>query len=226
MTQQDIGGGPFEGRETLSPSAALARRLKELRAAHRWSAQDVANRCAEVGMPQLNRTVISNLENPRKHRAVTLEEAFVLAYVLDVAPIYLFLPVDLSDTLVTPKVVAPTGRAREWVRGRYALAGQDVQEYWTRRPEQEWIADREQSMRWEQWRQFEAEGGRVVTAREAFELSRSPASLTEHVKIASDSDDVDAYRAWRDHRGGDPEPWRDDARELVVESGPAIQDEP
>lgn len=128
---------------TITPSAIVARRIRELREGRGWSAARLAERCAEAGMPQLTRSVLANLESGRRSGGVTLEEAFTLAHALDVAPIYLFLPVDATMVEVTPRWAVGAGIAREWVRGRFPLPDQDADRYWTRRPEREWDAEKE-----------------------------------------------------------------------------------
>jgi len=65
-----------------------------------------------------------------------------LAYVLDVAPVYLFLPIEAALVSFTPHWVTSAGYVREWVRGNYPLPGQDPRLYQTQRPEIEWNAEK------------------------------------------------------------------------------------
>ena len=46
------------------------------------TAQDVADRCAEAGHPDITRGLLANIETGRR-RDVTLDQAVVLAYVLE-----------------------------------------------------------------------------------------------------------------------------------------------
>lgn len=62
------------------------------------SAQQLADRCAELGMPALNRTTIANLENGRRS-SVALAEVLILAAALDVAPAALAFPVGYTAAL-------------------------------------------------------------------------------------------------------------------------------
>src|SRR5512132_3700670 len=121
--------------ESLTPSAIMTRRIRELRERHGWTAAQLATRCAEEGMPSLTRSVIANAESGRRQGGFTLEETFVLAYVLDVAPVYLFLPVEVALVRFTPNWDTSAGYVREWVRGNYPLPEQDAGRYWSQRPE-------------------------------------------------------------------------------------------
>lgn len=127
--------------ESITPSAILTRRMKELRERRGWTAAELANRCAAAGMPSLTRSVIANAESGRRQGGFTLEETFVLAYVLDVAPVYLFLPVEVALVRFTNWDTS-VGYVREWVRGNYPLPGQDAGRYWSQRPEVEWNAEK------------------------------------------------------------------------------------
>jgi transcriptional regulator with XRE-family HTH domain len=133
--------------ESLTPSAIMARRIRELRERHGWTAAQLASRCAEAGMPSLTRSVIANAESGRRRGGFTLEETFVLAYVLDVAPVYLFLPVEVALVRFTPKWDTSVGYVREWVRGNYPLPEQDAGRYWSQRPEVEWDAEKDAARR-------------------------------------------------------------------------------
>jgi len=139
MTQEEPQGAPVE---PLTPSTIMTRRMRELRERRGWTAEQLASRCAEVGMPSLTRSVIANVESGRRQGGFTIEEMLTLAYVLDVAPVYLFLPVEAALVSVTPKWVTSVGYVREWVRGNYPLPGQDPRLYQTQRPETEWNAEK------------------------------------------------------------------------------------
>jgi transcriptional regulator with XRE-family HTH domain len=117
--------------------------MKELRERRGWTAAELATRCAAAGMPSLTRSVIANAESGRRQGGFTLEETFVLAYVLDVAPVYLFLPVEVALVRFTPNWDTSVGYIREWVRGNYPLPEQDAGRYWSQRPEVEWNAEKD-----------------------------------------------------------------------------------
>ena len=46
----------------------VARRLPVLRERHGWSAQQLADRCAEAGWPELNRAIISQLQQDGRRK--------------------------------------------------------------------------------------------------------------------------------------------------------------
>lgn len=82
-----------------------------------WTAQDLADRLAAAGMPHLKRPVIANLESGRR-QTVTVEEVLTLAWVLDVPPLMMFLPLGLSDEFeVTPSTAVHPGLALKWIVG-------------------------------------------------------------------------------------------------------------
>jgi transcriptional regulator with XRE-family HTH domain len=134
MTQEDA-----KAIEWQTPSATVARRVRELRDRRGWSAQQLAGRCAEAGADDLDRTRIANIES-RRRRNVSIDEVLVLAHALDVAPVHLFVPVEEKWLAVTPKWIVGAGRVREWVRGRYPLPSRDSRRYWTEVPDHEWDA--------------------------------------------------------------------------------------
>lgn len=99
-------------------------------------------------MPELNRSVIANIES-RRRKAVTLEEALTLAYVLDVAPVHLMVPIDVDEEkydaeryLLTPDVRGPIPKARAWIRGDFCPPGRDPRAYWSEVPAEEFKPER------------------------------------------------------------------------------------
>src|SRR4249920_2956625 len=75
------------------PTEVISGRVRQLREQHGWSARELADRCAEAGMPELTRDVITSLETGRR-ASVSVDELFVLALVLDVAPVHLAVPLE------------------------------------------------------------------------------------------------------------------------------------
>jgi transcriptional regulator with XRE-family HTH domain len=148
--------------ELTTPSETLARRVRDLRRRRGWSAQDLAERCEAAGVPELTRSLIANIETGRR-RGVTLEEAMTLAYVLDVAPVHLFVPVEEQWFLVAPTCVVGAGLAREWVRGHQPLPGQDQQSYRAEVPDEERDPEQERRARYARWHAEEARGAHIVT---------------------------------------------------------------
>jgi transcriptional regulator with XRE-family HTH domain len=85
-----------EIRETASDGVAA--RARQLRQRRGWSAARLAERCAEVGAPQLTASVIANIESGRRdkqgrrRRHVTVEELVALATALQTSPLVLLGP--------------------------------------------------------------------------------------------------------------------------------------
>ena len=67
---------------------AIAKRVQGLRKQKNLSARRLGELCAEAGAPQLNRSVIANLEAGRRP-SLSVDELFVLARVLDESPLSL-----------------------------------------------------------------------------------------------------------------------------------------
>ncbi len=131
-----------------TPTQVVAQRVRELRTRHGWSAQALADRCADAGMPHLVRDVLANLEAGRRE-SVTIDEVMVLAYVLDVAPVDLIVPpntdvehhkhgrVTVAGYAVTPTTaVMPLSSVRRFVVGEGPLAGMDERRYRAERPDE------------------------------------------------------------------------------------------
>ena len=119
-----------------TPTQVLARRVRDVRGRQTLSASGLAERCADLGMPDLNRDVIANIEN-RRRASVSVDELFVLARALGVAPIHLIVPVyDDEQMAVTPTDTTVARAARSWAIGDAPLGGdaEDVTIYWTDAP--------------------------------------------------------------------------------------------
>jgi transcriptional regulator with XRE-family HTH domain len=76
--------------------------VRRYREARKWSAQRLADRCAELGL-DMSRATITDLENGRRV-AISAAELLVLAKALDVAPLLLIIPVGRQ-----PKIEALPG---------------------------------------------------------------------------------------------------------------------
>jgi transcriptional regulator with XRE-family HTH domain len=121
---------------TMSDVAAT--RIRTARKRRGWSAQELADRLAAAGAPELSMFVISNIESGRRkadgkrRREVTVDELFLIAYVLGVPPIHLLVPAEESET---PVEVAPNVRVDKsdlmlrWIRGDQTLPGVDPRGY-------------------------------------------------------------------------------------------------
>jgi transcriptional regulator with XRE-family HTH domain len=72
-------------------------------------------------MPELNRSVIANIESGRRE-SVSVDQLLVLAAALHVSPALLFIPLGTAETfLVTPKLATTPQLALEWVIGGNSL---------------------------------------------------------------------------------------------------------
>jgi transcriptional regulator with XRE-family HTH domain len=98
------------------PTAIVAARLREIRDRHRVSAAKLAECCADLGMPELNRYIITNIETGRRE-SISVDELYVLARALDVSPIHLLLPTEDQPVAVTPTEQAASGQVRDWITG-------------------------------------------------------------------------------------------------------------
>src|SRR5947209_7618292 len=77
----------WEDHVMATVAGEVRRRRKELR----WSAQDLADKCEEIGYP-IPRNVIANMESGRR-AVLPLVEIMVLAKALRMSPISLIYPV-------------------------------------------------------------------------------------------------------------------------------------
>ncbi|MCC5582038.1 helix-turn-helix transcriptional regulator [Microtetraspora sp. AC03309] len=120
MTQNARGvktGSQPDGPDPVTPTQVAAQRVRHYRKAHGWSAQELARRCAEAGMPNLDRSVLSNLENGRR-AGLRLDEVLTLAWVLGVPPVMLMVPLGWADDVsITPTVTVHPGLAMRWLTG-------------------------------------------------------------------------------------------------------------
>ena len=96
---------------SLRASELAGDRIKQIRQRRGWTAGQLAERCKEIGAPEITVSVIANIETGRKdkdglrRRDVTVDELFAFAYALEVPPVLLTVPLDGADQLqVTPEV--------------------------------------------------------------------------------------------------------------------------
>ncbi|BDD71728.1 helix-turn-helix domain-containing protein [Streptomyces violaceoruber] len=135
--------------EHPSPSApvdVLARRVRQVRSRREITAQQLADRLRDVGVPW-DRATVTKLETGRRQN-VTLVEWLALARVLDVAPVHLLIEPevpgpDADDQAalpydVTPGETVPRYQARAWIRGLANLPGTDLRTFFSEVPAWEW----------------------------------------------------------------------------------------
>jgi transcriptional regulator with XRE-family HTH domain len=127
-----------KGGDASTPTKVISRQVRETRDRRGWNAQQLADRCAEAGMPTLDRSTIANIESGRRRR-IGADELLVLAYVLDVAPVHLLVPRDDEDPFeVVPNAEVKAAQARRWIRGTDQLLGLNEKVFRTEVPESEW----------------------------------------------------------------------------------------
>ncbi|HEX2806919.1 MAG TPA: helix-turn-helix transcriptional regulator [Kineosporiaceae bacterium] len=129
------------------PSDVVARRVQEVRQSRGWSAQRLAERCAEIGAPHLTAAVVANIETGRRdgegrrRRDITVDELLAFAAALGVAPLHLAIPPTGAEPYaVTPGIVVEPSSARAWVRGEEPLLGTDARTFRTQAPADEFVA--------------------------------------------------------------------------------------
>lgn len=120
MTQHDFDHGDDEDdvpewadQVMATVAHEVRRRRKELR----WSAQDLADQCTEIGYP-IPRNVIANMESGRRS-TIPLVEVMVLAKALRTYPICLLYPVGYVERVqrLPLQDSEPTWDAMHWFTG-------------------------------------------------------------------------------------------------------------
>ncbi|MFD5252877.1 transcriptional regulator [Streptomyces bobili] len=109
----------WEDHVMATVAGEVRRRRKELR----WSAQDLADRCEEIGYP-IPRNVIANMESGRRAN-LPLVEIMVLAKALRMSPISLIYPVGYVDEVrqLPYEDPRPTWDALQWFTGNSPAEG-------------------------------------------------------------------------------------------------------
>jgi transcriptional regulator with XRE-family HTH domain len=112
------------GSWSMREAAAIGRRVARRRTALGLSAQEVADRCARLGMSSLTRQVLSRLEHGRRE-AVSTAELAVLAAALKMPPVLLLYPVGLAAEVeyLPGRMAEPFQAARWW--GDEAVLSED-----------------------------------------------------------------------------------------------------
>jgi transcriptional regulator with XRE-family HTH domain len=129
-----------------TPSDVVAEHVRAVRRRRGLTAAQLAQRCAELGVPELTEQALYNIETGRpdkegrRRRDVSVDELLVLAAALDIAPEYLVVPFDDEMPYqVTPTVTAPAEYVRKWVQGDHGLPGvTDWYLYAVEVPKSEW----------------------------------------------------------------------------------------
>ncbi|MFC5753385.1 helix-turn-helix domain-containing protein [Actinomadura rugatobispora] len=123
------------GSEVDVATAFLAAHVRALRDRNGWSAERLAEEMTKVGVPW-GRLVVTKLENG-KRQAVSVTEWLALAYVFQVSPMHLLIPLHDMEYPVTPKHMEGTRAVRSWIRGEHELDGMDARIFASYVPEHE-----------------------------------------------------------------------------------------
>ncbi|MEU1421505.1 helix-turn-helix transcriptional regulator [Kitasatospora sp. NPDC005751] len=102
--------------------------VKRMRKVRGLSAQQLADRCAELGMP-IPRSVIANLESKRRP-TVSVAELIILSRALEVPPVSLLFPVGIRRSVeILPKISAAPLDAASYFSGGAIPEGVSWDEY-------------------------------------------------------------------------------------------------
>ncbi len=121
----------------------VAARVREVRGKRHLTVAELADRCAEIGAPELTAQALYKLEGRRpgklRPRPVTVDELLALAAALNVAPVHLLVPIDgfRESYQVTGGISARAAYVREWIRGRLPLRDADLREFFSQIPRAE-----------------------------------------------------------------------------------------
>ncbi|MFF4270150.1 helix-turn-helix domain-containing protein [Streptomyces sp. NPDC001536] len=133
-----------------SYSDIAAERIREVRRKRGLTAAELAQRCADIGAPEITAQSVSNIEtgrrdkDGRRRRFVTVDELVALAVALEVAPVHLLSrpmpPEDLPFPAAWKGDPNAEGLALVWrnfIKGEQALPGMDARSYMTEAPEED-----------------------------------------------------------------------------------------
>lgn len=110
--------------------ALFAERLRYLRKLRGLSILELAEKCKDAGMPELTEASLVNLERPTKaarpRRRASLDEALVLAAVLEVPPGRLWFDVEKGEPVEIANRAVDPWLAIRWISGEVTLDGQST----------------------------------------------------------------------------------------------------
>ncbi len=133
MEQHEAVEEPVEEVAVADVEATCARRLREVRAARRWSQAAMARGLSELGIPTTQET-FARMETGA--RRIRLAEAFAFGAVLGVSPLGLALPADDDEPVcLTPYLTVRAGEMRRWAQGTGPLLDEETLEEGTATPE-------------------------------------------------------------------------------------------
>jgi transcriptional regulator with XRE-family HTH domain len=175
-------------------TAVVAREVRRHRDRRRLSAQQLADRTADFGMP-VPRNVLANLESGRRD-TISVAEVLVLAAVLGVSPMELICPVGYDTEIeILPGRKMDPQQASRWVDGELTLdaTGQAAD---LRSPS---LAERSSIGLIEEHTalldQVHTHEGEVVRSEGDFDLARTTVSMTEAMAADAAGHDNDPETA-------------------------------
>lgn len=115
----------------LSARDLIGTRVKEIRTRRGLTAAALAKRCNDIGAKHITRDFVTNLET--KRRGLSVDDVFVLAFALDVAPLALLaLDATKDEVIAVAESVAVVDPEewRNWLVGDAALEGTDAKLYY------------------------------------------------------------------------------------------------
>lgn len=108
-----------------TPSAVIAAQIRKRREQLGLNREQLAERCATHGAPQLTHAAITNIETGRpdkagkRRRDVSVEELLVLARALDASPLLMMFPIGRQDEVeVLPGQSVDTWAGLRWFTGQ------------------------------------------------------------------------------------------------------------
>lgn len=121
-------------------SDLIAERLRGLLADRKMTVRELAGRCEAIGMPKLTAQALYKLVGQRDRkdrppRPVTVDELLVLAYALDINPLYLICGLhghedeDEDEIWLTPERPLQAQDMWNWLMGWQVLPGMDKETY-------------------------------------------------------------------------------------------------
>lgn len=109
-------------------SQCVAAQIRAFRRRQDLTLAQLADKCAELGAPQLSFSSLANIErgataeSRRKPRDVSLDELAILARALNVPPVMLLFPIGTSERVqITPEVEITAWDAAQWFSGELFL---------------------------------------------------------------------------------------------------------
>jgi transcriptional regulator with XRE-family HTH domain len=125
MDSVDSVGYPARVTDDGWPSISdgVAERIKEVRKARGLTTRTLAERCAQLGAPQISASVLMNIESGRRdpdgrrRRDISLDEWAVIAYALGVSPLVLLLPGEDAPYALTPQIATTARVVYDWLIG-------------------------------------------------------------------------------------------------------------